>query len=296
MTFQTTQSEFVLLTLKCLRSIRFRSRISATMFCSNKRHLGVSLHFLVPFLTASFRHHVVWSHVHYQWNDTTVLFFWARQKWLSEAGKDRWEWAACSRKDMDNVQKSWTWRHFRLWTWFVSSATIKTKLPKASELPVCVSVSWNFHRSASNWVSKLSKALPELCSEPQKPELKFSSLTEVCDRSDRPVTHIKQQTWVKEWEHLGGGKYDESQSQLVSAYATLNNAPFQMVNLLNPRLPLAPHSQHARKAPGREHKDSSRAAMTEERPQQSLLLSMSSADARNVSVLQFEMNFSLNLS
>ena len=84
---------------------------------------------------------------------------------------------------------------------------------------------------------------------------------------------------MREWEHLGRGKYDESLSQLVSAYATLNNAPFQMVNLLNPRLPLAPHSQHARKALGREHKDSSQAAMTEERPQQSLLLSVSSTDA-----------------
>lgn len=98
-------------------------------------------------------------------------------------------------------------------------------------------------------------------------------------------THKTKQTWVREWEHLGGGKCDGSQSQLVSAYATLNNAPFQMVNLLNPRLPLAPHSQHARKAPGREHKDSS---MSEERPQQSPLLSVSAADALNVSVLQFE--------
>lgn len=61
-----------------------------------------------------------------------------------------------------------------------------------------------------------------------------------------------------------------------------------MVNLVNPRLPLAPHSQHARKAPGRENKDSSQAAMTEERPQQSVLLSVSSTDAPNVSVLQFE--------
>lgn len=75
---------------------------------------------------------------------------------------------------------------------------------------------------------------------------------------------------------------DESQSQLVSAYAALNNAPFQMVNLLNPRLPLALHPQHARKAPGREHKDSSKAAMTEGRPQQSLLLSAHSTDDQHV--------------
>lgn len=95
-------------------------------------------------------------------------------------------------------------------------------------------------------------------------------------------------TRVREWEHLGGGKRDGSQSQLVSAYATLNNAPFQMVNLLNLRLPLAPHSQRARRAPGREHKDSSRAAMTEEQPQQSLLLSVRSADALNMSLLQCE--------
>lgn len=61
-----------------------------------------------------------------------------------------------------------------------------------------------------------------------------------------------------------------------------------MVNLVNPRLPLAPHSQHARKAPGRENKVSSQAAMTEERPQQSVLLSVSSTDAPNVSVLPFE--------
>lgn len=75
---------------------------------------------------------------------------------------------------------------------------------------------------------------------------------------------------MREWEHLGGWKRDESLSQLVSAYATLNNAPFQMVNLVNPTLPLAPHSQRARRAPGREHKDSSQAAMAEERPQLSL--------------------------
>lgn len=55
---------------------------------------------------------------------------------------------------------------------------------------------------------------------------------------------------MREWEYLGGQKCDESLSQLALTYATLNNAPFQMVNLLNPRMPLAPHSQDARRAGG----------------------------------------------
>lgn len=92
-------------------------------------------------------------------------------------------------------------------------------------------------------------------------------MTKVCDS---PVTH-KRQARARERQHLGGGMYDQSQGQLVSAYATLNNAPFQMVNLLTPLGSLAPHEQPARRAPGREHKDSSRAATAEERPQQSLL-------------------------
>lgn len=61
-----------------------------------------------------------------------------------------------------------------------------------------------------------------------------------------------------------------------------------MVNLLNPRLSSAPHTQHARKAPGREHKDSSQAVLSEERPQQSLLLSVRTTDDLNMSVLRFE--------
>ncbi len=95
----------------------------------------------------------------------------------------------------------------------------------------CVSI----HRSASNWaklwlIGVLSHTSASSTSPPWQRVV--ADLT--------ALSHIKQQTWVREWEHLGGGKRDESQSQLVSAYAALNNAPFQMVNLLNPRLPLAP--------------------------------------------------------
>lgn len=187
----------------------------------------------------------------------------------SQKQADRWEW------DADNMQKSWTWRRFRLLTWFISSDTIKKKSVSESRVAVCVS--WNIHRSA--WRN---------ASTEHWTQFKLSSPTEcVTDLTVLSSTSNKH-TWVREWEHLGGGKRDGSPSQLVSAYATLNNAPFQMVNLLNLRLPLAPHSQRARRAPGREHKDSSRAAMTEEQPQQSLLLSVRSADALNMSLLQCE--------
>lgn len=184
----------------------------------------------------------------------SIVFLWTKQIWLSEAGKDRWEWAVVVGR----------------------TRTICRNLGHED-----IQVVFFFL-----WISSVSLCLLSICFKLSlKPE---QTLTEIWDRHDSPVIQIKNQTWEREWEHLGGGKYDESQSQLVPAYATLNNAPFQMVNLLNPRLPLAPHLQHARKAPGREHKDSSQAAMTEERPQQSGLLSVSPADALYMSILQYD--------
>lgn len=88
-----------------------------------------------------------------------------------------------------------------------------------------------FKSRAKLWVSVLSRSSLN-SSNRQK---RVTGLT--------AVSHAEKETSVrvKEREHLGGGECDESQSQLVAAYATLNNAPFQMVNLVNPRLPLAPH-------------------------------------------------------
>lgn len=55
-----------------------------------------------------------------------------------------------------------------------------------------------------------------------------------------------KQAWVKGGQHAVKGG---ARSRLVSAYATLNNAPFQMVDPVNPpKLSLAPHSQDAREA------------------------------------------------
>lgn len=65
------------------------------------------------------------------------------------------------------------------------------------------------------------------------------------------IQQKEKHAWVREWQHPADVK-GGSQSLLLSTYATLNNAPFQMVDPINPRLPLAPHSQHARRACGTE--------------------------------------------
>lgn len=236
--------------LKYLGSTRFRSR--------------VTLPEDFPSDLLLFGHMFIISEMIPQYSFSSKLSSYGSQKQA-----DRWEW------DADNMQKSWTWRRFRLLTWFVSSDTIKKKSVSESRVAVCVSR--NVHRSAS----KRRNASSEHLSLNSPPRQSVWQTWQSCQAH-------QINTRVREWEHLGGGKRDGSQSQLVSAYATLNNAPFQMVNLLNLRLPLAPHSQRARRAPGREHKDSSRAAMTEEQPQQSLLLSVRSADALNMSLLQCE--------
>jgi len=57
----------------------------------------------------------VWSHVCYQGNYTTLLFFSELQQiWHSEAGKDRWEWVAWAHKKKRgrHARKSWIWRLF----------------------------------------------------------------------------------------------------------------------------------------------------------------------------------------
>lgn len=65
------------------------------------------------------------------------------------------------------------------------------------------------------------------------------------------IQQKEKHAWVREWQHPADAK-GGSQSLLLLTYATLNNAPFQMVDPVNPRLPLAPHSQHARSACGTE--------------------------------------------
>lgn len=57
---------------------------SVLQCATNKRHLGLTL----TFLLVSFRLAVVWSPVHYQWNDTTVLFFSERGRNASERGRN----------------------------------------------------------------------------------------------------------------------------------------------------------------------------------------------------------------
>lgn len=158
---------------------------SVLQCATNKRHLG----FTLTFLLVSFRLAVVWSPVHYQWNDTTVLFF-------SERGRNASEKQA--KTDGSGPPVVWRTRiicknlglkdMLDCFFWFISSATIKKVFLSLLCKFLSLEMSTDLLQTESQ---KLSQALSQ-CSEPQKPKFKFSSLREVCDKSDSPVLHIKK--------------------------------------------------------------------------------------------------------
>lgn len=103
------------------------------------------------------------------------------------------------------------------------------------------------HRDVSNclalktcWILYLvQSAICCTWSQKSEPSFEWVFLRDPAERKTRMSQHPA--------DAKGG-----SQSLLLLTYATLNNAPFQMVDPVNPRLPLAPHSQHARSACGTE--------------------------------------------
>lgn len=104
------------------------------------------------------------------------------------------------------------------------------------------------HRDVSNclalktwWILYLVQSAI-CCTWSQKSEPSFECVSSEIQQKEKHAW-----AWQPPADVKGG-----SQSLLLSTYATLNNAPFQMVDPVNPRLPLAPHSQHARRACGTE--------------------------------------------
>ena len=122
----------------------------------------------------------------------SIVFSSKLSSYGSQKQADRWEW------DADNMQKSWTWRRFRLLTWFVSSDTISKKKKKKKivcESRAAVCVSWN---------------IPQICFKTGRrfdrtPSLNSPPWQSVWQTWQSCQAHQNKHTWVREWEHLGGG-------------------------------------------------------------------------------------------
>lgn len=108
-------------------------------------------------------------------------------KWIFEGGKDRWEWAACSRRDTGIICKNLGLEDTLDWFSGPYPALQLRKLNLRSKL-LSLETSTDLLQTETQQLSQDSNER----SEPQKAEFKFSSLTEVCDKPDSPVLHIKK--------------------------------------------------------------------------------------------------------